>query len=125
MGLVLMVVVTAANVCDQAGAKVLFQRLKSHKRWLSRLFLIYTDGTYCGEAFVRWAFDTYHWILEAVLRCDRKQGFHVRPKRWLVERTLGWFHWCRRLSKDYEKLPQNSETFIYLALIRLMLRRLV
>jgi len=63
-------------------------------------------------------------ILEAVLRSDRRKGFHVISKRWLVERSFGWFFWCRRLSKDYEKLPQTSETFIYLAMIRIMLRRL-
>lgn len=124
MGLVLMVVVTAGNVSDQAGAKALFKKLKSCKRSLSRLFLIYTDGTYRGEAFVQWVFDQYDWILEAVLRTDQQKGFRVLPKRWLVERTFGWFHWCRRLSKDYEKLPQTSETFIYLALIRILLRRL-
>ena len=90
MGLVLMVVVTAANLSDQAGAKTLFGRLKPHKRWLKRLFLIYTDGTYRGEAFVKWAFDTYDWILEAVLRTDNHKGFRVVPKRWLVERTFGW-----------------------------------
>jgi len=124
MGLMLMVVVTAANISDQAGAKTLFARLKSHRRWLKRLFLIYTDGTYRGEAFVKWTFDTYDWILEAVLRRDRDHGFCVLPKRWIVERTFGWMQWCRRLSKDYERLPHTSETFIYLAMIRVMLKRL-
>ena len=123
-GLILMVVVTAANISDRAGAKTLFARLKSHKRWLKRLFLIYTDGTYRGETFVRWIDDTYDWILEAVLRVDNHKGFRVVPKRWVVERTFGWLHWCRRLSKDYERLPQTSETFIYLAMIRIMIRRL-
>ena len=108
----------------ETGAKILFARLKPHKRWLKRLFLIYTDGTYRGETFVRWAFDTYDWILEAVLRTDNHRGFRVLPKRWVVERTFGWLHWCRRLSKDYERLPQTSETLIYLAMIRIMLRRL-
>lgn len=93
MGLVLMVVVTAANISDQAGAKTLFARLKSHQRWLERLFLIYTDGSYRGEAFVKWTFDTYDWILEAVLRRDRDRGFRVIPKRWVVERTFGWLQW--------------------------------
>ncbi|WP_414586787.1 transposase [Scytonema sp. PCC 10023] len=39
-------------------------------------------------------------------------------------RTFGWFNWCRRLSKDYEILPQTSEAFIYVAMIRLMLKQL-
>ena len=76
------------------------------------------------KAFVKWTFDTYDWILEAVFRVDSQKGFRVVPKRWVVERTLGWLHWCRRLSKDYERLPQTSETFIYLVMIRIMLKRL-
>jgi len=124
LGLVLMVVVTAAHVSDQAGAKALFIKLKGQQRWFKRLFLIYTDGTYRGEAFVHWVFDTYGWILEAVVRKDQCWGFVVIPKRWIVERTFAWFGWCRRLSKDYEVLPQTSEVFVYLAMIRLMLQRL-
>jgi putative transposase len=123
LGLVLMVVVTAANVSEQAGAKALFAKLKFQQRWFKRLFVIYTDGTYRGEAFVRWVFDTYRWILEAGVRKDQRRGFVVVPKRWIVERTFGWLQWCRRLSKDYEVLPQTSETFVYLAMIHLMLQR--
>ncbi|MDH6099391.1 transposase [Anabaenopsis sp. FSS-46] len=46
------------------------------------------------------------------------------PKCWVVERSFGWFNWCRRLSKDYEILPQTPETFLQIAMIRLMPRRL-
>lgn len=56
------------------GAKTLFARLKPYKRSLKRLFLIYTDGTYRGEAFIQWTFDTYDWILEAVLRIDNHKA---------------------------------------------------
>jgi transposase len=52
------------------------------------------------------------------------KGFKLLPKRWVVERTWGWLNWSRRLSKDYEVLPETSETFIYVAMIRIMLRRL-
>ncbi|MEH2258825.1 transposase [Nostoc sp.] len=55
---------------------------------------------------------------------EEQKGFVVLPKRWLVERTFGWFNWCRRLSKDYEILPQTTEAFIYVAIIRLMLKQL-
>ncbi len=51
---------------------------------------------------------------------EQQKGFVVLPKRWLVERTFGWFNWCRRLSKDYEILPETTEAFIYVAMIRLM-----
>ena len=59
-----------------------------------------------------------------MMRSDSQRGVRVLPKRWIVERTFGWLNGCRRLSKDYEELPETSETFIYLAMIRLMLQRL-
>ncbi len=52
------------------------------------------------------------------------RGIEVLPKRWVVERTFAWLGRCRRLSKDYEFLPQSSEAMIYLTMIRLMLKRL-
>jgi transposase len=55
---------------------------------------------------------------------SEKKGFVHLPKRWVVERTFGWLNWCRRLSKDYERLPETSETFIYIAMIRIMIHRL-
>ncbi|WP_292853879.1 transposase [Nostoc sp. NMS8] len=60
------------------------------------------------------------------LKCLKSQRntFQTTSKRWVVERTFGWLNWCRRLSKDYERLPKTSETFIYIAMIRIMVRRL-
>jgi putative transposase len=68
--------------------------------------------------------DMFRWIVQIALRRLEKKGFVLLPKRWVVERTFGWLNWCRRLSKDYERLSQNSETFIYIAMIRIMVRRL-
>ncbi len=82
LGLVIAVVVTAANISDQAGAKQLFAKVHQQRRWFRRLFLIYTDGAYRGEALIRWVFDTYRWILEAVLRSEQRRGFQLLPKRW-------------------------------------------
>ncbi|CDN10959.1 MAG: transposase [Richelia sp.] len=62
--------------------------------------------------------------MEVVLRTLEKKGFTLLPKGWLVERTFGWFNWCRRLSKDYERLHETSETLIYIVMIRIMVRRL-
>jgi transposase len=59
-----------------------------------------------------------------IKRSDNAKGFVLLPKRWVVERTWGWLNWCRRLSKDYEILPETAETFIYVAMIRIMLKRL-
>ena len=68
--------------------------------------------------------DTYRWVLETIKRSDSMKGFVLLPKRWVVERTWGWLNWCRRLSQDYEILPETSEAMIYVAMIRLMLKRL-
>ncbi len=63
-------------------------------------------------------------ILQPVKRPEGQKGFEVLPRRWVVERTFSWFNHYRRLSKDYEFLPTTSETMIYVAMTRLMLRRL-
>lgn len=94
------------------------------KQQVSRLYLVWADGGYSGQPFLRWAMDTFRLIVEVVLRPEQTKGFVLLKKRWVVERTFGWWNWYRRLSKDYERLPESAETMIYIAMIRLMLRRL-
>ena len=118
IGLLLMVVVTAAGISDQQGARQMFEHLAQKQQKFPRLVRILADGTYRGEAFMRWVMDSFRWILEVVLRSDDAKGFVVQPKRWVVERSFGWLLWSRRLSKDYERLPQMSEAFIYVTMIR-------
>jgi transposase len=125
LGLLIVVAVTAASLPEREGAKLLFAKLDRFREKFHRLILIWVDGGYRGESFMRWVMDIYGWILETVLRSDTAKGFEVLPRRWVVERTFGWFNWCRRLSKDYEVLPATSETMIRVAMIRLMLKRLV
>jgi transposase len=124
LGLVMMVVVTAANLSDMQGARQIFDRLQTWPDRIHRLNRIWVDGTYEGVDFMKWVMDTYRWILETIKRSDDVKGFVVLPKRWVVERTWGWLNLSRRLAKDYESLPENSESFIYIVLIRIMLRRL-
>ena len=64
------------------------------------------------------------WIVQVVLRPEQTQGFVLLKKRWVVERTFGWLMGYRRLVRDYERLPETPEALIYLAMIRLMVRRL-
>ena len=71
-----------------------------------------------------WVMDVYCLLCSVVTRHEEQKGFVVLSKRWLVERTFGWFNSCRRLSKDYEILPETTEAFIYVAMIRLMLKQL-
>ena len=124
MGLLLMVIVTAANVSDQRGAKVLFWKTKRTGKRVSRLVRVWADSGYRGQDFMEWVMDRFRWILEVVQRNDDLSGFVVIPKRWIVERTFAWLNWNRRLSKNYEMLTTTGEAFCYVAMIRIMLRRL-
>ena len=119
MGLLLAVVVHAANVQDRDGAKLVLQKLTGR---FQRLRLIWADGGYAGQ-LIEWVHQLGGWVLEIVKRPDESK-FVVLPRRWVVERTLAWLGRHRRLSKDYEALPETSEAFIHLAMTRLMLRRL-
>jgi putative transposase len=117
------VVVTAARVQDRDGAKTVLARLRHQ---FSRLRVIWADQAYAGQlvAWVR-ALRGHHPIrLEVVKRTTGADGFTVSPKRWIVERTLGWLNRYRRLSKDDEYLPRTSETMIRIVMIHLMIRRL-
>jgi putative transposase len=120
LGLLLAVVVHAANIQDRDGAKWVLAKLVGK---FSRLKVIWADGGYAGQ-LIDWTRALGHWILEIVKRRDGVTGFQVLPKRWIVERTFAWFGRYRRLSKDYETLTESSEAIIYLAMIHLMLRRL-
>jgi len=120
LGLMMAVLVTTADVSDPAGARFLLL-------WLSgackKLRLIWVDGTYRGT-LLDGVNAHFQFRLQPVLQSQDQIGFAVLPHRWLVERTFGWLNLCRRLSKDYEELPQTSETFVTLAMIRLMANRL-
>jgi putative transposase len=124
LGLVLRVWVSTANVAEREGGKQVLKRVKSMGQEVSRLHTIWVDGGFKGEPFMKWVMDVCRWIVIVVLRSDDATGFVLLPKRWVVERTFGWLMHCRRLVRDYEVLPETSETFIYLAMVRIMLRRL-
>jgi putative transposase len=122
MGLILVVLVHKASVQERAGAKSLLQRTK--RKGFERLCLIWADGGYSGQPMIDWVFALAGWIFEVVKRSDDVKGFQILPRRWVVERTFAWLGRFRRLSKDYEGLPETSEAMIYAAMVRIMLRRL-
>jgi putative transposase len=122
LGLLLAVVVTAANVDDRAGAKQLFNSL-NHLSW-KRMNLVWADAGYQGDLLIPWLTETLGWLLTIVHKLPDQLGFEGLPKRWIVERTFAWLNRQRRLSKDYERLPETSEAFLQLAMIRLMLEKL-
>jgi putative transposase len=121
--LLLAVVVTAASVQDRDGATQLLAPLRSQ---YARLRLIWADQAYAGDLIAwLWALRPWRKIrLGIVKRPEGTKGFLLLPKRWIVERTFAWLGRYRRLSKDYEYLPQTSETMIRVAMIHLMVRRL-
>jgi putative transposase len=123
LGLILGLWITPADVQDRDGAKGL---LMSVVFWFCRLKVIWADAGYLGE-LVQWVkqlrpFGALH--LEIVKRSEEQKGFKVLRKRWIVERTFGWFVKCRRLVRDYEKKITHSEALIQICMIGLMLRRL-
>ncbi len=124
LGLVLRVLVTAASVGEREGGKRVLKRVKRMEKAVSRLHTIWVDGGFDGNPFMMWVMDVCRWIVQVVLRPEQTKGFVLLKKRWVVERTFGWLMGCRRLVRDYELLPETSETFIYLAMIRIMVRRL-
>jgi putative transposase len=85
---------------------------------------IWADAACRGKELADWCAAEGDWDLEVVERTPGVRGFAVLPKRWIVERTFGWLSRNRRMSKDYERKVQTSETLIGLAMIRLLVARL-
>src|SRR5918997_4884058 len=149
-GFVLSAKVHSAKVMDYEGIKALLDRAK---RLFPRLWHLWMDAGYRGEGKgADWVEKTLGWRVEIVSRPRKPapeevlmawarewakegvtvdwqkllppQGFVVLPRRWVVERTIAWIDQNRRMSKDYERLAATSEAFIYVAMTRLMVRRL-
>lgn len=120
LGLLLVVLVFEADLQDRTVAPWVFLYAQL---FFTRLQLIWADGGYAGQ-LVEWVKRYCGWTLEIVKRTDDLAGFHVLPRRWVVERTFGWLNRWRRLSKDYEVLPQTSQALIYATMSLIMTRRL-
>jgi len=119
-GLLLAVAVTPASMSDPAGARLLLRQLGGFCKNLRK---IWVDGTYRGD-LIHWVARHFRFRIAPVLRTDGQKGFLVLPRRWVVERTFSWFDLHRRLSKDYEHLTDVSASMTYIAMTRVMLRRL-
>ena len=122
MGLLLALLVTAANVDDAAAAQKLFGRLEGQP--VSQVRRMFADNKYHNYALYEWVDDHADWDLTIVRRPPDQKGWMLLPYRWTVERTFAWLGTCRRLSKDREKSVRSAEAFVQLAMIHLMLHRL-
>jgi putative transposase len=120
LGLLLAVLVLPANIQDRDGGWFL---LAAAHRVYPSIAKVWLDGAYAGE-FVRRARDELGVDAEVVKKPPDTHTFQVIPRRWVVERTFGWFNRERRLSKDYERLPATTAAFIDITMVRLMARRL-
>jgi len=140
LGLVVKALVHPADVPDGEGGQRLLAAIPHRATVLPRLRHLWVDSAY-QRGFKDGVEQTRGWTVAVVKRPSRwrwvgpgqeppevppevPRGFVVLPRRWVVERTFGWLGRWRRTSKDYEYLPQTSECVIYLAMIRVMLRRL-
>ena len=120
LGLLLVVIVTAANVQDRDGACRLLSLVRER---FSTIEMVWADGGYAGRLLL-WARKSLRLTVTVVKRNDDAKGFVVLPRRWVVERTLGWITRHRRLVRDYERLPTTHEAMVLIAMTRLMSRRL-
>ncbi len=121
LGIPLSIYVTRADVHDTKGARCLLAGLAF---FVPRLKKIWADAAYRGQDLADWCQAEGDWELEVVERTPGTRGFSIQPRRWVVERTFGWLSRNRRLSKDYERKVQTSETLIQVAMIRLLVARL-
>ena len=125
LGLLLIVLVHSASLQDAAGGYQVLQKLfesikrSVHNRWC-RLKLLWADAAYVS--IVERVRKTFGWKLEIVRRSDQAKGFEVLPHRWIVERTFGWLGRYRRLARDFEHTVSSSESVVYIASIRRMLK---
>jgi putative transposase len=121
LGLMLFVLVHAADVQDRDGAPDVLKAIRYRFPWLRYIF---ADGGYAGDK-LRTALEGHgDWTIEIIKRSDAAKGFEVLPRRWVVERTFAWLGRCRRLAKDWEKTIESSTAWANIASIKIMTRRL-
>jgi putative transposase len=112
--------VHSAGIQDRDGAKQVLPALVAR---FTGLQLIWADGGYAGK-LVTWGATVLQRTLVIVKRPWHPRGFQVVQWRWIVERTFGWLNRSRRLSKDFEALPEMTEAWGRIAMMQLMVRRL-
>lgn len=115
------VVVHSADIQDRDGAPAVLASIRRLYPWLRHLF---ADTAYGAEKLRRALRVLGRWTIEIIKRSDTAAGFKVLPRRWVVERTFGWFGRCRRLAKDFEATIASAVAWVLIAHVRLLTRRL-
>jgi putative transposase len=123
LGLLIAVVVTSAGIDDAAAAPSVLSQATTER--CPRLRKVWTDGKYPNHAFNAWVTpECPHIEIDVVSRPAGAKGFVLLHRRWVVERTNAWHGRTRRLSKDYERRTDSSESMVRVSALHLMLRRL-
>jgi transposase len=120
IGLLVVVLVTAASVQDRDGGRLVLDKARMA---MPSIALVWADGGYAGRC-VQFARRLLRIILQIVRKPEGQRTFEVLPRRCVVERTLSWLVRCRRLDRDYERLPEHVEAMVKWSMIGLMTRRL-
>ncbi len=119
-GFVLRVLVHAADISESEGGTWL---LNEHRDALKSLDILRVDQGY-KQMFLDWVSKYMSCTVEVIEKPKDQVGFAVVPKRWVVERTFGWLGRYRQLSKEYDRRPESTEGWVYLASIDILLKRL-
>lgn len=122
-GLVLELLVTPANISDSQGLRQMFKQIGRRRSVTKKLRRVWVDAGYKNGA-IQWAQKERGIVVEVVSRSQEKSGFVLQKRRWVVERTFSWLSAHRRLARDYEAGVPQSEALSWIALARLLLRRL-
>src|SRR5512135_1259552 len=120
LGMVVAAVVHAADIQDRGGAKLVLKEILCKSPRLKKCMV---DGIDNGGS-AEWAKEVGGWILELVVRPEGQKKFEILPWRWIVERTFAWLGRYRCLSRDFERRPESSESWISIAMTHFMTRRL-
>ena len=120
-GLLVAAVVHQADIQDRDGAPLVLATVRHLHPWLRHVF---ADGAYSGTKLDTALDKIGQWTIEIVKRSDTVRGFVVLPRRWVVERTLAWLNRNRRLAKDFETSLQSALTWLFLASVKLLMRRI-
>jgi putative transposase len=120
-GFMVGVVVHSAAIQDRDGAVPTLQSIRRFYPFLRHLF---ADGGYSGDKLKQALKGKGDWTIEVIRRCDDTKAFKVLPRRWVVERSFAWLGRCRRLAKDWEATIESSTAWMFIASIRIMIRRL-
>ena len=120
-GLLIAAIVHAADIQDRDGAPALLGTIRSAFPWLRHVF---ADGAYAGDKLETALARLGTWTLEIVRRADAVRGFKLLPRRWVVERTIAWLNRNRRLAKDFEASVESALTWLMIASVKLLSRRL-